>query len=53
MIAISLQRLELKGNTKAINFAIFAMAVNLQNLLCLNGKSHDRLTEDLAVAGGH
>lgn len=43
VIAISLQRLELKGNTKTINFAIFAVAVNLQNLLCpIMEKAHDR-----------
>lgn len=48
----SLYKAELKVNTKVIHFAILAVAVNLQKLLCVNGKSHDRLTKDLTVAGG-
>lgn len=40
VVSISLQILELKDNTKTINFAV---AVNLQNLLCpVLEKAHDR-----------
>jgi len=54
VIAIFLQRLKLKGNTKTINFAIFAVAVNLQSLLrpVMEKSPWQRLTKDLTVAEG-
>lgn len=43
VVSISLQILKLKDNTNTINFADFAVAVTLQNLLCLiTEKAHNR-----------
>lgn len=54
MIAISLQRLELKGYTQTINFAGFAMAVNLQ--ICFVPQWKKPMTDinkNLTVAEGN